>query len=317
MTFVVYAPTSIDVSRLPAPDAIEALDFETLYSAFKERFLTFWNEQRVINPALPVYDVQNLETDPAGIVGEAWSYLRLMDRQRVNDTFRSLLAAYAKGSNLDAVVAGRNIVRAVVAPATPSAAAIMESDDALLRRYLLSFDMAAAGSSGRYLFDAWTAWPQSTDKTLGLWDARVNGRAVHGRAGDTDIVVIGPAGRLPTNEELALVRAAVTHPDRAPEAVAISVMSAARTEYAVSLVLEVPTIGPSPDIIRQEAEKRVTEVATSRILIGGEIPQALLSGAAFGEGVIRVRDLAPVIIQPDPYKVPVMTSLTITVEVRT
>lgn len=317
MTVAVYVPTSIDTSRLPAPDAIEALDFETLYSAFKVRFLVFWNEQRVINPALPAYDVQNLETDPAGIVGEAWSYLRLMDRQRVNDTFRALLAAYAKGSNLEAIVAGRNIARLVVAPANGSAAAIMEADDALLRRYLLSFDLPAAGSAGRYLFDAWTAWPQSTDKALGLWHARVNGRAIHGRRGDTDVVIIGPMGRVPTPAELNAVRSAVTHPDRAPEAVAISVMSAERTEYAVELVLEISPVGPSPEIIRQEAEKRVTAAATARLLIGGEIPEALLSGAAFGDGVISVRDLAPVVIRPDPYRVPVMTSLNITVEVRT
>ncbi len=316
MTLAVYAPAAIDVSRLPAPDAIEALDFETLYSAFKVRFLEFWNQMRAINPALPIYDVQNLETDPAGIVGEAWSYLRLMDRQRVNDTFRSLLAAYAKGSNLEAIAAGRNIVRLVVAPATPSSAAIMESDDALLRRYLLSFDLPAAGSAGRYLFDAWTAWPQSADKSLGLWDARVNGRAVHGRRGDTDVVIAGPMGRLPTDAELAIIRAAVTHPDRAPEAVAISVMAAGRTEYAVSLSLEIVAARASAGIIKAEAEKRIIAAATSRILIGGEIPEALLSGAAFGDGVIRVRDLAPVVIEPDPYKVPVMTSLDVQIEVR-
>lgn len=316
MTLAVYAPTSIDISRLPAPDAIEALDFETLYSAFKERFLAFWNEQRIINPALPAYDVQNLETDPAGIVGEAWSYLRLMDRQRVNDAFRSLLAAYARGGNLDAIVAGRNIVRLVIVPGTSNAAAITEGDDALLRRYLLSFDVPASGSAGRYLYDAWTAWPQSSDRQLGLWDARVNGWKVHGRRGDTDVVVIGPHGRLPTDAELATVRASVTHPDRAPEAVAISVMAASRVEYEISLVLEVPSVGPSPEVLKADAIKRINAAATERILIGGEIPDGLLAGAAFSVGIIKVRDRSPVVIEPDPYKVPVMTALNIDVEVR-
>ncbi|KRA05373.1 hypothetical protein ASD74_02435 [Rhizobium sp. Root564] len=316
MTLAVYAPTSIDISRLPAPEAIEALDFEALYDAFKVRFLAFWDQQRAINPALPAYDVQKLETDPAGIVGEAWSYLRLMDRQRVNDAFRALLSAYAKGGNLEAIAAGRNIVRLVIVPATSSAAAIMEGDEALLRRYLLSFDVPASASAGRYLYDAWTAWPQSPDKALGLWDARVNGRAIHGRLGDTDVVLIGPEGRLPTSVELATVRAAVTHPNRAPEAVAISVMSASRVEYVVSLVLEVPAVGPSPDVLKAEAIKRVTAAAKDRTLIGGEIPAGLLSGSAFGVGIIKVRDRAPVVIEPDPYRVPVMTALTIDVEVR-
>ncbi|TBN10869.1 baseplate assembly protein [Agrobacterium cavarae] len=316
MTLAVYAPTSIDISRLPAPQAIEALDFEALYDAFKVRFLAFWDQQRAINPALPAYDVHKLETDPAGIVGEAWSYLRLMDRQRVNDAFRALLAAYAKGGNLEAIAAGRNVARLVIVPATSSAAAIVEGDEALLRRYLLSFDVPASGSAGRYLYDAWTAWPQSPDKALGLWDARVNGRAIHGRLGDTDVVVIGPEGRLPTTAELATVRAAVTHPNRAPEAVAISVMSASRVEYSVSLVLEVPAVGPSPDVLQAEAIKRVIAAAKDRSLIGGEVPEGLLSGSAFGTGIIKVRDRAPVVIGPDPYTVPVMTALAIDVEVR-
>jgi phage-related baseplate assembly protein len=240
----------------------------------------------------------------------------MLDRQRVNDAFRSLLAAYAKGTNLDAIVASRNIARLIVVPANADANAVFEGDEALLRRYLLSYDSPSAGSAGRYLYDAWTAWPQTSDKALGLWDARVNGRAVHGRRGDTDVVVIGPMGRLPTPDELDKVRASVTDPNRAPEAVAISVMPAGRTEYEVSLVLEIQAVGPSADIVRQEAEKRIIAAATSRILIGGEVPEALLSGAAFGDGVIRVRDLAPVVIQPDAYKVPVMTSLNIAVEVR-
>lgn len=311
-----YAPTAIDLSRLPAPQAIEPLSTPALLQAYIDRFLVFWAEQRIIDPTLPAFDEQRLQTNPAIVVGRAWSYLRLLDRQRVNDGLRALLAPLSTGTDLDVLVGSRNIERLVIAPATVDEAAILESDDALLRRYLLSYDLPSAGSSGRYLFDAWSAWPQSEDRALGLWDARINGRSVHGRRGDTDVVVIGPLGRLPTAAEISAVRAAVTNPNRAPEAVAISVMAATRLEYAVSLVLEVPGVGPSAETIRTEAEARVTKAATDRIMIGGEVPEGLLSGAAYGPGVIRVRDLAPVVIEPDPYTVPVMTSLTVTVEVR-
>lgn len=311
-----YAPTAIDLSRLSAPQAIEPLSAPGLLQAYIDRFLVFWGEQRIIDPTLPAFDEQRLQTNPAIVVGRAWSYLRLLDRQRVNDGLRALLAPLSTGDDLDALVAGRNIERLVVSPATADEAAILESDDALLRRYLLSYDLPSAGSAGRYLFDAWSAWPQSEDKSLGLWDARINGHAVHGRRGDTDVVVVGPFGRLPSASELSAVRAAVTDPNRAPEAVAISVMAATRLEYAVSLVLQVPSVGPSAETIRAEAEARVRQAATNRILIGGEVPEGLLSGAAYGPGVIRVRDLEPVVIEPHPYTVPVMTSLAITVEVR-
>lgn len=308
--------TSIDLTRIATPSAIETLDFEALLASFKTRFLAKWSDARALDDTLPSYDTIELETDSANIVGQSWSFLRLLDRARVNDGIKALLATLATGSNLDAIVAARNIERITIAAATADAEAVMESDYALLRRFLLSFALASSGSVGRYLYDAWTAWPQSEDRSLGLWDARVNGRAVHGRKGDTDVVIIGPFGRLPTVDELTAVRVAVTDANRAPEAVAISVMAATRVEYAVDITIEVPAIGPSQDVVKAEAEARITAAATDRILVGGEVPAGLLSGAAYGANVITVTDNAPVVITPDPYRVPVMTSLTVRTVVR-
>ncbi|MCO5730080.1 baseplate assembly protein [Rhizobium sp. SSA_523] len=311
-----YAPTIIDLSRVPPPDAIETLDFEALYDEFEALFLQAWEQLRTRDVNLPVFTALTLRSEPVGIVGEAAVAGRNKDRARVNDAFRALLPTLAKGNDLDTIVAGRNIIRQVIKPATETTPAVMQSDLSLLREYLLSYDSPAAGSAGRYLFDAEKAWPPSKDRTLGLWDARVNGRAIHGRRGETDLVIIGPFGRLPTAEELAVVRAAVTDPNRAPEACGITVMAAHRVEYQASLVIEVPGIGPSAEVLRQEAIQRVAKAATSRILIGGEIPPGFLAAAAYGDNVIRVRDLDPVAIQPDPYSAPVMTDLTIQVEVR-
>jgi phage-related baseplate assembly protein len=233
----------------------------------------------------------------------------------VNDALRALLAPLATGSNLEIIAAGRNIERLTVLPATPTTAAVMQSDASLLRDYLLSFDMAAAGSRDRYLFEAYRSWPQSEDKLLGLWDARVNGHAIHGRRGDVDVVIIGPFGRLPTSVELAVVRAAVTAPRVKPEAVAVSVMAATRLEYTASLVIEIPP-GPDPALVVTEAVARVRSAGDARMLIGGEVPSGLISGATYGPSVIKVRDLSPVAIAPDPYVVPVLGAINIVPEVR-
>lgn len=309
-----YEPTAIDLSRIPAPDAIEVISLDKLDADFRQRFLAEWAIQQSLDNTLPDFTEQALATHPAIVVGRAWRYLRNLDRNRVNDGLKALLAPLSKGSNLENLVAGRNLSRLTIAPASAAADAVMEGDEALFLRYLLSFDEPAASSSGRYLFDAWTAWPQSADKSRGLWDARVNGRAVHGRRGDTDVVLIGPFGREPTVLELAAVRTAVLHVDRTPEAVSVSIMAASRSEYRVSLRLEIAGSGPSPDLLKAEAQKRVMATAIDRTVINGEIPAGLLSGAAYGPGIVRVIDLAPVIIQADPYKVPVMTKLDIAVE---
>lgn len=309
-----YTPTAIDLSRVGVPPVIEVLDFEVMLGAAIDRFMVDYEAARVRDPSLPAYTVEMLQTDAVVVELRTWSNLRLYDRQRVNDAIDGLLAVRAKGGNLDTIVAGRNIERLTISPADGNTAAVMEGDAALLRRYLLSFDAPASGSAGRYLFDAWSAWPQSADKTLGLWDARVNGRAVHGRRGDTDVVVIGPAGRLPTELELSTVRAAVTDPNRAPEAVAISVMAATRAEYQVQLWIKVAQGGATGELIRQEAVDRVRAAAIARTRIGGEIPAGLFVGAAYGDGVISVRELDPVVVAADPYTVPVMTDVIVGIE---
>lgn len=301
--------TVIDLSRVAAPTAIDALSYEELLSAFKVRFQAFWEEARLADTSLPAYDESMLETSPPIIVAQAWSYLRLLDRQRVNDALKALLAPLSTGSNLDNLVARQGIQRLTVTAATANEPAVMESDARLLERYLLSFNRAAAGSRDGYLFAAFTAWP-------GAGDIEVVGRRIHGRRGDVDIVVAGLSGDAPAPDNLSLVIAAVTASNVQPEATAVSVMAATRVTYAVDLVIEVPT-GPDPEVVRLEAVARIRAAADERTFIGGEVPAALLSGAAYGMSVTKVRDNAPVVIAADPYSIPVLTTITVTVEVRT
>lgn len=299
-----------DLSILPAPSAIEPLDFETLLTNFKTQFQTYWNAACAIDPTLPAYDVSVLETDPAVILGEAWSYLRLLDRQRVNDAVAAVLAPLAKGSNLDNVVARVGVQRLVIHPATATSAAIMEIDARLLMRYLMAFDRPAAGSVDKYLYWAFTSWPS-------MLDAAVLGFETHGRRGDIDIPVIGPAGALPTDAQLALVRAAVTATGVKAEATSVTVMAANRALYSVALTLNISQ-GPDPATVVSAATAAVTAAANGRMILGGQVPMDLLSGAAYVGGVLSVARLSPLAdIPADPYTVPVMSGLTITPNVLT
>lgn len=303
---MIYAPSTIDLSRVPVPKVIEELDHETLYQAFVARFLAAWQEERALDPTLPLYNVEKLESDPAGIAGEAWSFLRFLDRQRVNDVIKSILAPLATGTDLDAIAASRNVIRQEVKAATDDAPAVMQSDAELLRDYLLSFDKAAAGSRDRYLYEAWRAWP-------GMLDARVNGFDVHGRRGDTDVVIIGPNGEPATAAQKAVVSSAVRAPHVKPEAVSVAVLDAVRLEYDAAFMIEVPP-GPDPELVRVEAVSRVRKAAQNRMLIGGRIPAGYLMGACYGESIIAVRDLAPVTVEAEAYTIPILRNLTIALE---
>lgn len=298
----------IDLSRLPAPDAIEPLDYEALQAAFVGRFEAAWTNARAIDPSLPAWDVGALETDPAVIASQAWSYLRLLDRARVNDSVRAVLAPLAKGSNLEAVVARIGVQRLTVTPATDNSAAVMESDERLLTRYLLAFTRPAAGSAERYLFEAYTAWPQ-------LLHAAVIGRAIHGRRGDTDIVIAGPNGRDATDAEMGLVREAVTAASVKPEATSVSVLRATRHSYAVRGHILLPP-GPDAETVRLEAIARIAAAAAERMRIGAEVPAVFLSGRAYGLSIQRVDLTEPAAdIPAHPYTVPVLGEVALTVEV--
>jgi phage-related baseplate assembly protein len=289
--------TTIDLSQLPAPDAVESLDVELIYAETLADF-------RARYPAFTAV----LESDMVLKLIQAVDWREYIMRQRVNDAVRAVLSPFAKGADLDNVAARQGVARLILVPATDVVPAVMESDANLLRRYLLSFDRPSAGSASRYLYEVFTVFPEAGD-------ASVVGRAVHGRRGDTDIVISGPAGRNPTAEELAAVHAAVLAPGVQPEAVRVTVLAATRREYTASLVIEVPK-GPDAALVRLECGARVRAAANARTIIGGEVPEDLLSGAAYGPNIIKVRDLAPVTIVADPYVVPVCTAISVAVEVR-
>jgi phage-related baseplate assembly protein len=303
--------TTIDLSRIPAPAAIEALGFETLLSAFDTRFLEAWAGLRLRKPELPMYDVEKLESDTVAPVKQAFGFVRLLDRARVNDAVRAVLAPLATGADLDNLVAINGTQRLVVIPADPIAGtpAVMETDARLLLRFLLGWDRPAAGSAGGYLYDAYSALPI-------IHDAVVCGYGIHGRRGDVDVVAIGPGGRQLTEAELATIRTAVLHPDRKPEAVSVSVRNAERRLWDATLRLEVAR-GPDPALVQAEAEARIRAMAVERMRIGGELPAEAVIGSAYGPNVLRVVEVSPVVdFAPEPYGVPVLGALTLTTEVR-
>ncbi|MGO4287552.1 baseplate J/gp47 family protein [Bosea sp. TAB14] len=298
----VTSPIAIDLSRLPPPDAILPLDHPTLLAAFVTQFLAYWEDLRATRPELPSFTAESLATDPAIVIGRVTAYLRLLDRAMVNNAIRAVLAPLAKKADLDNVVARQGVVRLETAPGVP------ETDEQLFHRYLLSFGRAAAGSIDRILFDAWKAWPA-------MWDARVNGFAVHGRRGETDLVIAGAGGITPT-ENLAAVRAAVTAPSSKVEAIGMFVLAATPLTYAVSQVIKVP-VGPDAELVRLEAAARVAAATDARHLIGGTIQRDLVAGSAYGASIAEVAHASPTAdVAASPYQIPVRTDLSITVEVQ-
>ena len=90
LNFTSASSTAIDLSRLPPPDVVEALDFEGIFNRLRADFLTRYPEFTAF-----------VESDPAIKLLEVVAYSELVLRQRINDAARSVLIAYALGGDLD------------------------------------------------------------------------------------------------------------------------------------------------------------------------------------------------------------------------
>ena len=293
--------TQIDLSVLPPPNLIEEVDYEVIRSRY-------WDDVISKNPALTA--ARELEQSPANMILGVQAYGEMLVRLRVNAGARAVLAPFARGADLDTVVSRNGITRLVVTPKDPTKGIekdIMESDANLLRRYLLSFDGRSAGSADRFLLEVYSALPL-------VHHAKVNGRAIHGRRGDVDIIVIGPDGRHLTSEEMHVVTMAVLDPAVAPEAVSVAVINAVRKPFAVDLKLSIP-FGPDPVVVANDIKTKITAAMRARLQIGANVPPGFARGLAFNDNVIDVIDNAPFSMESDPMAIPVCTGVTVNYEV--
>ncbi len=232
----------IDLTRLPAPQVVESLDYETILAAM----LADLQQRDESFSAL-------VESDPAMKVLEVAAYRELLLRQRVNDAARSVMLAYATAGDLDHLAARQNVVRQAG-----------EVDAALrLRVHLGHHQAAAAGSYDLYRFhalsadagvvqvDVWQAAPgvvkvavlarqempraEVDDEVAAIGDALFG---VHPAPGSA-YVVAGPG-----DAPFASARARVLSDAVRPVGVDVSVVAPDVVPYALAATVVVP---PGPD----------------------------------------------------------------------
>ena len=266
------ATPAIDLSRLPAPDVIEDLDYEALLAAAVARLG-------------PDYVVS--EADPAYKVLESAAYRELLLRQRVNDGARSVLLATARGRDLDNLAALLGVERQVVTPADPDAIppveAVYETDERLrLRTQLAPSAISTAGPVSSYRYHALAA---SAD----VLDVAVSSPA----PGSVTVTVLAREGNGLADEDLlAAVTAALNDESVRPLGDVLVVQSAAIVDYRVTAELTIGA-GPDSDAVLAAATTAVTAYAASARKIGRNVPRSALFAALHVAGVEAVALTAP------------------------
>lgn len=275
LNFTSASSTAIDLSRLPPPDVIEALDFEVILARRKADFLTRYPEFTAF-----------VESDPAIKLLETGAYAELVLRQRINDAARSVLIAYALGGNLDHLAAVFGVVRQEITPANPvtGAPAVMESDEDLRRRVLLAPDSySVAGPASAYVFHALSADGDVLDAS-----------AISPRPGEVAVSVLSRSGDGTASPELlAAVRALLAGDEVRPLTDRVTVQSAGLVPFDVAAQL---TLYPGPDaqLILDTATAALDQLLTANRRLGRNISRSAIIAALHVGGVQNVNLIEPV-----------------------
>ena len=279
--------TAIDLSQLPAPDVIEALDYEAILAALKADLIAR-------DPELA--DALALESEPLTKLLEVCAYRETILRARVNAACRAVMPAYATGADLDHLASFYGVRRALVSPgdptATPPVAPVYESDERLRARAQLALEgYTSAGPVGAYTFHALSASPQVLDVGVTSPDP-----------GDVLITVLSTEGDgTPSAELLGTVAAAVNGEEVRPLTDRVTVQAAAIEPYSVEAALTFYA-GPDPDAVTAAALAAAEAYTAARHRLGHDVMRSGLIAALHQPGVHHVELSAPaadLIIGPD------------------
>lgn len=288
----------IDLSKLPAPDLIEVLDFEAIVADLKAFLSTSMPE---------LAEVLALESEPVTMLIEAFAYREMILRGRINDVGRANMLATATGADLENLAALLGVVRLLITPADPNVSPATEpvyEDDAALRsRAQLALEgFTTAGPVGAYEFHARSASGLVADVDV-----------ASPAPGEVVVTVLSKVGDgVPDAALLAIVEAALSDGEMRPLGTLLTVAPATLHPYAVEAVLHIAP-GPDASVVIEAARASVAAYVAQCHALGATVAEAGLKAALWQGGVSRIELLSPAAdIIAAPTVAPICTAITVT-----
>ncbi|MDM5086290.1 baseplate J/gp47 family protein [Aeromonas rivipollensis] len=294
--------STITLSQLPQPDVIEVLDFETILAERKAYFVSLYpaDQQAAIAATLA------LESEPITKLLQENAYRELILRQRINDAAVANMLAWAKGSDLDNLVANWKVQRLIIQPgddtANPPVPEIKEDDEALILRALMAWDgLSVAGPTGAYEYFALSA------------DGRVaDAKGSSPAPAEALVTILSTEGDGTADATLiANVTQALSHEDTRPVADRLSVQSASIIHYTITAQLHISSQGAEADVILQAARDQLAAFINPRRRIGVEVPRSAIDAALHVQGVRKVDLIGWADIAPSPTQAAYCTGFTV------
>lgn len=273
----------IDLSRLPRPQVIDELDFESILEERKAKLLS-------LVPAGDRDSVEEtlaLESEPLTILLQESAYRELIWRKRVNEAAVANMLAYSSDEDLDNLVANFETERLMIDPGDPEAVPPVpptyETDESLRLRAQQSWEgLSVAGPTGAYEFHALSA------------DGRVSdANAESPSPAEVIVTLLSTEGDGTASQDIIHnVTDALSAEDIRPVGDRLTVQSATIVSYQVDAALYVYP-GPEQEPILQAAEESITRYVNEQRRIGRDIRISALHAALHVEGVQRVELAAP------------------------
>ncbi|SME96401.1 baseplate assembly protein [Desulfovibrio gilichinskyi] len=268
--------TSIDMSKVPAPDVVETLDYEAILADILADLRARDAEYSAL-----------VESDPAYKILEVAAYRELNLRQRVNDATRAVMVAYALGNDLDNLAAlapvERKIIDAGDSEARPVIPPTYESDEEFRKRTQMAPEgFSVAGPDGAYVFHAL--------KVPAVRDAS----ALSSVPGEVEVYVLGRVGDgTPNAETLIAVNDVINGREVRPLTDHVTVKPAEIVNFEVNAKLFIQP-GPAPSSVIDSARSAVTKYVSERHTLGSTVPLSGIYAALHVEGVAKVELASPV-----------------------
>ncbi|HHT0453417.1 baseplate J/gp47 family protein [Klebsiella pneumoniae subsp. pneumoniae] len=266
---------TIDLSQLPVPTIIEALDFETILTDVKAVMVAAFPEDQRASVAAAL----TLESEPLNIIAQAIAYRELLLRQRINEGVAACMLSHATGDDLDNIAANLDTQRLVTTEATDTTDAVTESDEAFRLRAQSAFEgMSVAGPSAAYEYFARSASGKVADA-----------RASSPSPAEVIIAVLSTEGDGSASPELiTAVTTAVNDEEVRPLGDRVTVRSAEIVDYEIDATLYLYP-GPESEPIINAADASLQRfLKANDRKISRDVARSAISAALHVQGVQRV-----------------------------
>jgi phage-related baseplate assembly protein len=266
--------TAVDLSRLPAPQVVETLSFETILADMLA-------DLRARDPAFTA----TVESDPAYKILQVAAYRELLLRARINDAAKAVLIAYATGADLENLGALLGVTRLLLSAANPETGtpAVYESDTDLRRRITLAPEgFSVAGPEGAYIFHALSASPDVLDASV-----------ASPTPGQVVVTVLSRIGAGAASAPLlAAVNARLNASDIRPLTDEVIVQSATITNFTITASIAT-FAGPDAAVVLAESRNRLDAYLAENHRLGRDVTRSAIFAALHAGGVQGVTLTAP------------------------